>query len=112
MWQAGDVMTWRHAEYGTGLELWQGSFGWFDYTGSVSLLARRARYQKLTWSVRYPANGTKPIVLCDTWAVQVRLTGHLTRHFALTLGVVPAGRAASGGVCDARPVCEAEGSSC
>ncbi|EKX50364.1 hypothetical protein GUITHDRAFT_104172 [Guillardia theta CCMP2712] len=44
---AEDVCTWRHDVEGTGIELWKGSFGWFDF-------------------MNYDG---APVVLCDTWAV-------------------------------------------
>jgi len=44
---AEDVCTWRHDAEGTGIELWKGSFGWFDF-------------------MNYDG---APVVLCDTWAV-------------------------------------------
>ena len=44
-----DVCTFRHNAEGTGLELWHGSFGWFDF-------------------VRYAG---APIILTDTWGIQI-----------------------------------------
>lgn len=47
---ANDVATFMHVEYGTGIELWQGSFGWFDFL----------------------SRDEAGVVLCDSWAVQMK----------------------------------------
>jgi len=44
-----DVCTFRHDGLGTGLELWHGSFGWFDFVTCAGA----------------------PVVLTDTWGIQV-----------------------------------------
>lgn len=44
-----DVCTLRHDKAGTGIELWHGSFGWFDFM---------------------PHDGA-PVILSDTWGIQI-----------------------------------------
>lgn len=44
-----DVCTLRHDTLGTGIELWHGSFGWFDFM----------------------AHDGAPVILSDTWGIQV-----------------------------------------
>lgn len=55
---ANDVATFRHVEHGIGIELWQGSFGWFDFV---------------------PRAG-EDVMLCDSWAVQIKRN---VKHFSL-----------------------------
>jgi hypothetical protein len=55
---ANDVATFRHVEHGIGIELWQGSFGWFDFVPRVG----------------------EDVMLCDSWAVQIKRN---VKHFSM-----------------------------